>query len=200
MTPNMHPQHQHPHGHHGHSHSMVSAGPPLQFFPASIPITSAATGHSNHAHLNLRPSNTQFFPVNHPHGNMNVMNNQGHHHNQSNNGPQMTVVTASGGHPMNVSMGGMGMNGHMQHMPPVSHHGGHLVMSNGNQGPQQPGNQGQPQNGPMSGGPGNPQMMVGPNGLQQGNMPLMNGRGPPHGQVGLFVSQSFQKKVSNIFY
>lgn len=167
MPPNMHPQYQHPQNHPGMPHSMVSvsAGPPLQFYPGPIPITSSANGHNSH----MRATNTQFFPINHG---QHMMGNQGHHQHPSNNGPQLAVVTQAG-HPMNV--GNMGMS-HIQPMPPVSHHshphpgvGSHLVMSN-------PGGPPQGQNGLMSNP--NQQMMMAPNG-----MPLMsNNRGGPTAQ------------------
>lgn len=161
---------------------MVSVGPPLQFYPAPIPITSSANGHNHNAHMNMRPTQAQFFSVNHGHNMMGNQHQVNHHHNPPNNGPQqLAVVTTAQGHPMN--MGNMGMNGHpvMQSMPPVSHHshshpgGGHMVMSNPGMHP--PGPQGQ--NGIMSGVNPNQPMMVGPNGMGQGSMGMMNnGRGP----------------------
>jgi hypothetical protein len=146
---------------------MVSAGPPLQFYPAQIPITSSASGHTSH--MNMRPGNAQFYPMNHGHNNM--MNNQGH-----------PVVTSSQGHPMGINVGNMGMNGH----PPVSHHshhsvGGHMVMSNQSQGMHPQGNPNQGQNGLLSNP--NPQMMVGP----QGTIAMMGGRGPSQPQVSFLV-------------
>jgi hypothetical protein len=160
----------------------------MQFYP----ITSGApSGHSGHGHMNMRPTTAQFFPVNHSHGHngMNVMGNQGHP--GSNNGPQLTVISAANvqGHPLSMN-GNMGMNGmNMQHIP-VSHHshvGGHMVMQNGNPlgpGIPQQGNPSMPppQNGPMN-GPQNPQMMMqGPN-MQHGMPVGMNGRGPAQPQV-----------------
>jgi len=188
------PMHQHPHqhsshGHHNSSHSMVSSGPPpMQFYPMT---SGAPSGHTGHNHMNLRPSSAQFFPVNHPHGHngMNVMANPGHH--GSNNGPQITVITAANvqGHPL--SMGGnMPMNGmNMQHIP-VSHNshvGGHLVMQNGNPGGPGMSQQGNPQLPPQNGqlgGPQNPQLMIqGPNQIPHGIPIGMNGRGPSQPQV-----------------
>lgn len=189
QPPNMHPSQyqQHPQNHLGMPHPMVSAGPPLQFYPAPMqPITSSANGHShNHnSHMNMRPNGgqPQFFPMNVNHGGM--MGNQPHGGHHQHNGQQLTVVTPVQGHPMNVGMGmnGMGMNGHhMQPMPPpVSHPGGgHMVMSNPG-GMHPPGGPGQGQNGGLMSGvnPNQQQMMMGPNGMPQGAMAMMNNRGP----------------------
>lgn len=126
------------------------------------------------------------------------MGNQAHHHNATNGGPQLAVVAAPGvqGHPMN-----MGMN--MQPMPPASHHShshqvGHMVMSNA---PMHPPGTPQGQNGLISGVNPNPQMMVGPNGIPQGGIPLMNSRGgPAQSQVSVHIKLNQIKLAHFCFF